>query len=1266
MKKYLIVLTLLFFAISITVAVSVMASATSAIDKEKGILYKIEFSRDDLSFSHQNNYDVAMLKSSTSFTRDVGKPQIPYKVLQFAIPKGQKIAGIKILSDITEELPGTYIMYPAQESHPMSEEWVFTKPDSSAYSSSIPYPVEIVAEPVVGFMAGVDIATILLHPLQYVPSEKKLILHKKIKFKIIYAKDVSKDVSAGAKINNKKRSKKAKTIRDDFLKKMVLNPGYVETNAAEVYGVYEAGAGGVILQGGSAPASVDYLIITSQELADSGEFQPFLDSKVAKGLAVHIEAVSWIENNSQGRDTQEKIRNYIKDLFQNNGLVYVLLGGDVDVVPTREFMNESAGGGKFSSDFYYANLDGTMDADGDGIYGEPIDEVDYFPDVFIGRAPVETLEEVQVFVNKVLSYEGVSMDDPILKKMLFLGCSDFGNTGEIVKERIARDYIQPDIYEITKYYEHYISGGYISETISAIEEGTHLVNHIDHGSIDVWRLGDDDSEKALYIDDVQALQNSNYPVIFTVSCFSNAFDNPYMDVISEEFMLNSHGGSAAYVGNTNFGICPESDTMLDPELFEALMVKGYCHIGQTLAELWTTYGVQAQYNASLSYALFAFNLLGDPEMEIKIPSDPLPLVDNIKKIIDDEEGGNGDGIIAPGETIKLTAIMKALNINAENVGVTLSVHPNDQDYVEIVNGSSYYGTILNEQAVSNEDDPFEFSVSTDLPPGNSPGCYTGYYIKFDMTITADNYSRESVLTVYVPTYWPFTRYGQDITTSVIADIDKNGKMEVIFGLENDIICLNNTAQEKWRYHENEESIMASRPGAPPVLVDINGDGYKEVIFATKGHWMSGGYVYCLNHEGNKLWSPQSFEDTSFRNSLAVSDIDDDGNKEIIALSEEGTVFCLDAGNGMLKWQYEVEGQLFSMPAVYDVDLDGFKEIIFGSSNGVNSKVYCLKNTGDELIWSFDIGSPVVSAVVMSELTGTDYYKNIIVATADGRVLYISRAGDLIWEYDTGSPIYSSPAVADIGGDDSLEVVVGTTDGKLYAINAEGDAFWSTPFEIPSGRIGSSPIIVDFTRSGINHIIVGSNTFDNDDIYCIDGEKTIKWQFHRDEEVSEYEEFSAADIDGDGNMEVFFTDISYNPVTGGAYHMHCVDKDGNVALPPKKSTGYYDPAPWPSLRGNECNTGFLKHLNVIGPPHQLFLVETFDEEEAGNAEIVITKNTPDKEITKGFLSFNSNQMRPHFWEFLTGDETVLRKEVTLELDNSITVFLGQVQVLPLRL
>ena len=78
---------------------------------------------------------------------------------------------------------------------------------------------------------------------------------------------------------------------------------------------------------------IDYVIITKRSLVPS--FEPLLKWKRIKGLYSKIITMEDIEADYEGSDIQVKLKKCLRDLYRNNGLRYVLLGGDDTVVPVR-------------------------------------------------------------------------------------------------------------------------------------------------------------------------------------------------------------------------------------------------------------------------------------------------------------------------------------------------------------------------------------------------------------------------------------------------------------------------------------------------------------------------------------------------------------------------------------------------------------------------------------------------------------------------------------------------------------------------------------------------------------------------------------------------------------------------------------------------------------------------------------------------------------------------------------------------------------------
>src|ERR1022692_1767933 len=132
-----------------------------------------------------------------------------------------------------------------------------------------------------------------------------------------------------------------------------------------------------------------------------------------------------------GVDDPERLKRFLYDAWRKRHLKYVLLVGDVDVLPVRYMVLDRVTPAAFDyafypSDLYYSDLakqDGSFDdwnAQKDGFHAQyfgevrgeknkkdPInfDQIDYRPDVAVGRWPVSTPEEVRVLAAKSMAYE---------------------------------------------------------------------------------------------------------------------------------------------------------------------------------------------------------------------------------------------------------------------------------------------------------------------------------------------------------------------------------------------------------------------------------------------------------------------------------------------------------------------------------------------------------------------------------------------------------------------------------------------------------------------------------------------------------------------------------------------------------------------------------------------------------------------------------------------------------------------------------------------
>jgi archaellum component FlaF (FlaF/FlaG flagellin family) len=595
MKKIVAVLMAMVMVMSVTVA---LAGGTAAKDTqpENVVEYKktLDIVMPEPVIETYGGYHVPRAHGY-DFMTEPSVPMLPVKSFSLVIPQTAEIKSIKVVSSTKEELRGDYDIFPVQEPVPTSRDTTvrFTPKNPAIYASSNSYPGKLFEYAGEGNLRDYRILSIFVYPLQYNPAGKKLTFYKNINIEVTYTAPPSKS---------------RETKQDEFalmVKALVSNPEDVDTlptsTTEETSDILPT-------------QNAEYVIITDSTFET--EFQALADHKMSKGLSAEIVTVSWITNNYSGVDTQEKIRNFITDAKNTWNTKWVLLGGDTDIIPHRLAYSNFQGENEYiPADLYYSDLNGNWDADGDQIYGEVTDSIDFYPDVFVGRAPVDTIAEANTFVSKTIVYEGGPLGYEA--KVLFLAeMLDSSTDGGIAKNIIDDNYI-PDTFSVTKLYD---SLGNLNKVnaMNELNAGYGIVNHIGHGGVSVIGIGPD----ALYNADMDSLTNSpKNSIFYSISCHSNTFEQ---NSFSEHFVLNPDGGGIAYIGNSRYGWyisgSPNGPSDLyDREFFKSLFNEGFYHVGETLADSKITFVPASQSGDTVQrWIQYALNLLGDPETQIWI------------------------------------------------------------------------------------------------------------------------------------------------------------------------------------------------------------------------------------------------------------------------------------------------------------------------------------------------------------------------------------------------------------------------------------------------------------------------------------------------------------------------------------------------------------------------------------------------------------------------------------------------------------------------
>jgi hypothetical protein len=132
--------------------------------------------------------------------------------------------------------------------------------------------------------------------------------------------------------------------------------------------------------------------------------------------------------------------------------------------------------------------------------------------------------------------------------------------------------------------------------------------------------------------------------------------------------------------------------------------------------------------------------------------------------------------------------------------------------------------------------------------------------------------------------------------TAVADLDKDGKPELVIGSYNDTLyCINGeNGTTKWKYAASGGYI-----GAPASIGDIDKDGNCEVVF------VSGYKVYALSNTGTLKWQYNIPGYSGAFRGCALADINNDAFLDVIFGTDNGNVIALMGNNGTLIWSYDL-------------------------------------------------------------------------------------------------------------------------------------------------------------------------------------------------------------------------------------------------------------------------------------------------------------------------------------------------------------------------
>ena len=375
--------------------------------------------------------------------------------------------------------------------------------------------------------------------------------------------------------------------------------------------------------------------------------------KRALGISTHVVSTDTIASTPDAAD----IQGYIQNAWDNWWIrpQWVLLLGDAEFIPTHYDNTNFWDSAKNAGDIYYAQTVGAIDS---------------LPELGVGRIPVDTLDQANAVVDKIIAYERkpvplITAGSDFFARLAFPaqfqdddldGRAErwFAETSEDIRGHLVgkglavqRIYRAPAASDPTLWRDGGAVPAYLrkpgfpwdgdrNDIIDAVNEGVSILYHRDHG----WWWGWGTPNFAT--GDLGSIQvtDDEYPIVYSINCASGIFDNETVDdagnivgngygpnpnaVYWAEQFLRKRDGAVAVIGDTR-----SSATTLNNDLAKGLFdatwpdyqAFGPSHpitrLGDVLNHAKAFVKDQAYGASDERQELVIYNLLGDPTVRVR-------------------------------------------------------------------------------------------------------------------------------------------------------------------------------------------------------------------------------------------------------------------------------------------------------------------------------------------------------------------------------------------------------------------------------------------------------------------------------------------------------------------------------------------------------------------------------------------------------------------------------------------------------------------------
>ena len=611
-----------------------------------------------------------------------GNPLLPYRVYNVALPpEGDwRDLKVRVVRAEVEDVPGTFTVAPAPpaatwDGGVQTLDWglaadrIVAGRNIAVYEQDAYHPGAYVEVDGLSQMRKWRFVRLGYTPVQVNPVTGRLRVATRVEVELSFSREptlVDKILLAD-------------TAMDDVAERILFN----YQDARQWYAPLERGY--------APQATNDYVIITTNDIeSNSAKLSDFVTHKQSLGfnpLVITQDEYGGLTGQAPN-GTAEKIRQWLMDNYATSGIEYVLLIGDPDpddpsdggdsVGDTPMKMcwprNHETEYKESPTDYFYADLTGDWDLDGDLYFGEYQGDrgaggVDWANEVYVGRIPVYSGEctgsdcsTLDGILQKIIDYETASGDLSWRKNALLpMAFSDASSDGANLGQHMKNNYLDPSGYSPYTLYQQ--NTGYACDSVHASDEPLvagavlsrwsandyGLVTWKGHGSATATAVGygggDCEDGYILRSTDCPSLDDAHPSLVFQCSCSNGYPENA--GNLGYALLKNGAVGtvSASRVSWYVVGVWSPSNKYLvdnasvayyygEKVVAEEAAGKALYHAKSDMGQ-----NMGAALGGSSWMNLTDFNLYGDPSTGITATSDPVPVPgkEQVPLCLDDPE-----------------------------------------------------------------------------------------------------------------------------------------------------------------------------------------------------------------------------------------------------------------------------------------------------------------------------------------------------------------------------------------------------------------------------------------------------------------------------------------------------------------------------------------------------------------------------------------------------------------------------------------------------